>query len=159
VLGDDTGQIGGNPSGANEDTEVSFPFVIPTEATRIRVSYDFAFNGVDTATNRVDLFLVGLDNSGNPVEVQMLASTAGFGSGHVVSFFDVFVDLDPSTISPGSYGLRFRLDESGNGNGATNTAAGIDDIRVRAEVPEPTSLILLGSGLAGLAAWSRRKQR
>lgn len=40
---------------------------------------------------------------------------------------------------------------------AINAGIGIDDVVVR--VPEPSTLLLLGSGLAGLGAWSWRRSR
>ena len=72
--------------------------------------------------------------------------------GHIVAFFDVYDDLDPDVSD---YRLRFRLNETGNGGGPTNTAAGIDNVRV-AVVPEPAAALLLCAGLAGLAATRRR---
>lgn len=57
---------------------------------------------------------------------------------------------------------------AGGGNGGVHTLEfidwttapiGIDNLQVGQQVPEPASLLLLGSGLAGLAVWGRRKNR
>jgi hypothetical protein len=159
VLGDDFGQIGGNPNGPNEDSVVRFPFEIPVGATSVEIRYRAAFNGVSTAFNRFDQFVVRLNGPGDTVDIDTFVSPIDFGFGTLFSFFDVLVDLDPGTISPGSYQLVFRLNESGNGDGQTNTAVGVDRVRVRAEVPvpEPETVSLLAGGLIGLAILRRRQ--
>jgi hypothetical protein len=151
VLGDDRGPIGGNPSGAAEDTGIAIPFEIPVGAQSIRVSFDWAFDGIDIADNRRDIFGVAIFNPTSGAEILVRRSPGGFGSDTTFGRnFDVPLDL-----VPGDYLLAFILDESGNGDGRTNTAVGIDNIRVRAEVPLPATLLLLGIGIAGLAAARR----
>ncbi len=153
VLGDDHGQIGGNPSGGQEDTAIIFPFTIPSGASRIRVSFDYAFDGRDESSTKIDHLTIAILGGANPVIVERFSSDTDLGSiGHIVSFFDVFTDLDPNVQD---YRLRFRLNETGNGGGPTNTAAGIDNVRI-AVVPEPASALLLCAGLVGLAASRRR---
>lgn len=151
VLGDDRGPIGGNPSGAGEDTGIVIPLEIPVGAQRIRVSFDWAFDGIDIADNRRDIFGVVIFDATTDAEVLVRRSPNGFGSDTTFGRnFDVPLDL-----VPGDYLLAFILDESGNGDGRTNTAVGIDNIRVRAEVPAPATLLLLGIGVAGLGAARR----
>ena len=153
VLGDDHGQIGGNPSGAQEDTAIIFPFTIPAGASRIRVSFDYAFDGRDESSTKTDHLTIAILGGASNVVVERFSSDTDLGSiGHIVAFFDVFADLDPNVSD---YRLRFRLNETGNGGGPTNTAAGIDNVRV-AVVPEPAAALLLCAGLAGLAATRRR---
>jgi hypothetical protein len=43
------------------------------------------------------------------------------------------------------------------GSADTANYVGIDSVTVTA-VPEPSSVLMLGAGLAGLAAWTRRRQ-
>jgi hypothetical protein len=161
VLGDDFGQIGGSPSGPNEDSVIRFPFEIPYGATSVELRYRVAFNGVSTATNRFDQFVVRLNGPGDAVDLDTFVSPFDFGFGTLFSFVDVFADLDPGTISPGSYQLVFRLNESGSGDGQTNTAVGVDRVRIRAEVPVPVpeaeTLSLLAGGLIGLAVLRRHR--
>jgi hypothetical protein len=154
VLGDDFGQIGGNPSGAQEDTAIIFSFTIPTGVSSIRVSFDYAFDGRDESPTKTDHLAIAIFGAASPVVVQRFSSDTDLGiAGHFVGFFDVFTDLDPNIQD---YRLRFRLNETGSGGGPTNTAAGIDNVRVAAVIPEPASALLLCAGLAGFVGMRRR---
>jgi hypothetical protein len=68
-------------------------------------------------------------------------------SGHTAFSFS-----DPLT----SQVLRIHFDATNLGGLANNI--GLDNVRFGQAVPEPPSLLLLGSGLAGLAAWRRRRR-
>jgi hypothetical protein len=110
-----------------------------------------AFDGIDIADNRRDFFAVANFNPISGAEVLGHRSPGGFGSDTTFGRnFDVPLDL-----APGNCLLAFIVDESGNGNSRTNTAVGIDDIRVRAEVPVPATMLLAGLGLAGLVGARR----
>jgi hypothetical protein len=155
VLGDAAGQIGGDP---NEGmSRVRLSFVIPVNTIAIAVSFRSFFNGTDTAVNRMDEFIVRVNDPGPEQNhlVRFQESPDDFcGCSGLQALFPVFNDADPSTISPGDYLLVFRLNEDGAG---TNTAAGVDRIRVRAfVVPEPGTWALLASGLILLALRARR---
>ena len=160
VLGDDSGQIGGTPT--NDVSRIRIPFVIPANAIQIIISYRDAFTGTDTNPSRTDEFIVRLTGPGQTQEIELRESPGDFGNfaAHtgIAAIFDVFNDADPATVSPGTYDLVFRLNESAGGD--TNTAVGLDRIRVRAEViPEPSVLaLLIACGGAGFLV-SRRRPR
>jgi len=78
----------------------------------------------------------------------VLGSGASYGP---TGFFDVFADI---TLAPGIYSGTFTVFDLDRQIDVTQTFA----INV-SEVPEPVSVLLLGSGLGGLLIRRRRKQR
>jgi len=158
VLGDRDGPINGPPNGGLFAFAV--PFTVPAGATHINVSFDWAFDGVDTNNGAQDRFVAGILGDGfiinNPTAiVSPLVNQTGpsFAAGHVDSTLAVGSLPTPIPILGTRY-LVFGLSESLAIN--TNSAAGIDNIMVSA-VPVPAAVWLFGSALMGMGVIGRRK--
>jgi hypothetical protein len=139
-------------------------FAIPDGTSQLAVSFSYRFTGVDTSYFSADRALATL--------------TQFIGGWHATSeFIDQWSNGE--FVTQGVYNgvvdvanwfwwddtsgnLRFSLTESTpmsswfGTDGVTNSTFAIDNVSVAA-VPEPTTMLLLGLGLVGLAGMRRRK--
>ena len=115
-------------------------------------SYGFTFMDVPTTWSSIDIFATRIfDDNGTLIETPLLLAT--YDSSSVVSLTGYYNALLSPQLDPGYYYLKFKLNESSGAN--TDSFVDIDNVSLTTSVPEPNTLLLLGSALVGFAAIGR----
>jgi hypothetical protein len=154
-----TGPLSGNYALLGYDvtygtSSINQSFAIPVGTDRLEVAFSYSFSGFDTSSwssDTASAYLrqyVGVLPIATNEFIELTSSGWGQGTYHGVVNVADWLIFDATTGN-----LRFSLSES---LGQTNTTFAIDNVSV-ASVPEPTSLLLLGLGLLGIAGFRRKK--
>ena len=121
----------------------------------------FSLAGLDPSTASISGFW-STDNAGLDILIN------GVSTGQSIPTIFAFMALSPFSITsgfiPGVNTLDFVLNNEGGPTGLrvdsiVGTASATPPPRAVTPVPEPTSLLLFGSGLAGIAAFRHRRRR
>lgn len=142
------------------------------DLTSVTISFDWAFGYWDNSRSAEDTFISFIRQDDKPaLKITMLdlqTSGTGFWNPDFGVAYGTFTKTYNLIDDYGyvSEGIRtvFRLSEESDDCCFTGTAslAGIDNVSIKASVspvPEPTTMLLFGTGLAGLAGVARRKRK
>ena len=134
----------GNGTNAIEGVQQSFATTAGTQYTvSFWVGNVFDPNGVFGTTSTVDVLLGGTGGT-----LLLAAENANTTPG--TQTWDQFSTTFTATGSTST--LDFM-----NADPASDNSNGLDNVSVNPAVPEPSTLLLLGSGSLGLLGWARRK--
>jgi hypothetical protein len=132
-----------------------------TGIDKLIVSFNWAFDYLDSSNNNEDEFISFMRQDGNPARTitfgdLVTKGTSSFtDAGIAYGYYNEIIDISEYTKSEAR--VIFRLIEEGGFFGGTASIAGIDNVDVSAApVPEPATMLLLGSGLIGLGGFRKR---
>jgi hypothetical protein len=136
---------------------ISQSFFIPFNVERLAISFSYRFVGIDLGTD-TDTALANLRQYilGVPIATnELLTLTSSFpGDWSQGTYYGEVNVADWWIFDATSGNLRFTLNEGSSI--WTNYAFSVDNVNVES-VPEPTTMLLLGLGLVGLAGFRRKK--
>lgn len=119
------------------------------------LSFTYSFNFIDTPTTyaKMDIFATRIrDTMGNVIETPLLL--ASYDTSDWVNLSGVYTEVLDPQLTEGVYYLKFALTE--NSGQQTDSYIDLDNISLTAQVPEPATLIMVGSAMLGAAAIRRR---
>jgi len=145
--------------GATENSSITQSFTIDQSTSAVSIGFDYLWVG-NAATNLAYIFTAKfsyLDSTDMWNEIILVDETNYVGSFISTTFLNNQYLLPSLSLSGPNAKIEFALIESLSTD-TQGTRINLDNVVV-APVPEPSTLLLLGSGLAGLAWYGRKRKK